>query len=285
MAGLRILVAEGNERTTRELHRKAYGATPGERYAEEIRALRPGTRVDIVCPSDGGASPAPGGYHGVAVTGSALNAYNDVPEVRRQVEFARYVFETGLPFFGSCWGLQIAAIAAGGAVERNPAGREVAYAREIYLTGEGTRHPMHRGRPPAFSAPAIHGDHIVHLPGSATVTASNAVSAIQAAEIFHAGGVFWGTQYHPEFSLEDIANVIFRYGQVLVEEGNFSSLDELEAYAGDILRLARDPGQTSIAWRYGISRDVMERSARMTEIANWLDFCEKGRQAGSRLNE
>ncbi|MFB2551900.1 type 1 glutamine amidotransferase [Ensifer soli] len=272
MAALRLLVVEGNAAAMRRLCRSLYGLTPGERYAEELRRLRADARVDIVAPADD-ATPAPlplAAYDGIAITGSALNAYHDVPEVRRQVEFARAVFAAGTPFFGSCWGLQIATVAAGGRVERNDRGREVAYARDIWLTPEGARHPMHAGRPPAFSAPAIHGDHVTVLPEAAIVTAANGVSPVQAAEIHYGGGLFWGTQYHPEYALTDIADVIARYGQVLVDEGNFETLDGLSAYVAELRRLAADPRLTAIAWRLGLGADILDPMVRLTEIGNWL---------------
>ena len=51
------------------------------------------------------------------------------------------------PAFGSCWGLQIAAVAAEGDVQRNPLGREVGIARRILPTDPGRSHPMLEGRP------------------------------------------------------------------------------------------------------------------------------------------
>jgi GMP synthase (glutamine-hydrolysing) len=53
-------------------------------------------------------------------------------------------FETGVSSFGSCWGLQIAAVACGGKVELNPKGREVGVGRKVMLSGEGRDHPMFR---------------------------------------------------------------------------------------------------------------------------------------------
>ncbi len=60
-------------------------------------------------------------------------------------------------------------------------------------------HPLLEGRPLAFDAPAIHLDAIAELPGQATVLASNEMAPVQAAEIRHEGGLFWGVQYHPDF--------------------------------------------------------------------------------------
>jgi GMP synthase (glutamine-hydrolysing) len=51
------------------------------------------------------------------------------------------------------------------------------------------------------------------------VLAANPVSGIQAAEIRHGGGVFWGVQYHPEFDLFELACILERMTGVLVAEG------------------------------------------------------------------
>ena len=56
-------------------------------------------------------------------------------------------------------------------------------------------------------------------PGDTTVLASNAYSDVQAAEIRHEGGVFWGVQYHPEFPLRQVASILGRMVPILVEEG------------------------------------------------------------------
>ena len=59
------------------------------------------------------------------------------------------------------------------------------------------------------------------------------MSEVQAAEIRLGRGTFWGAQYHPEYRLHDVAVVIRRYGQTLVEEGFFAHVIELERYADD----------------------------------------------------
>lgn len=55
-------------------------------------------------------------YDGIIWTGSLLSAYDDTPEINRQLEFANSIFQAGVPFYGSCFGMQITAVAAGGAV-------------------------------------------------------------------------------------------------------------------------------------------------------------------------
>jgi GMP synthase (glutamine-hydrolysing) len=196
---LRLLVIEGNTAAGRRRIAESAGATPAESYAAVLRGIVPDAIVDICMPADGDATvPQPlDSYDGVAITGSSLNIYQRDIASLRQIDFVREVFARGIPTFGSCWGLQLATVAAGGEVGLNPAGREVAFARKIALTSAGCDHPMHATRDVIFDAPAIHSDIVTRLPQGAIVTARNAMSEIQAAEIRVGRGVFWGVQLSP----------------------------------------------------------------------------------------
>ncbi len=166
--------------------------------------------------------------------------------------------------------MQVAATAAGGAVRLNPKGRELGIGRKITLTDVGRGHAMHRGRPLAFDAPTVHMDEVAVMPGEITVTATNAVTEVQAAEIRWQGGVFWGVQYHPEYTLQDIAWTLTRYNGRLVDEGFYSNAGELETHVAGLESLHRDPTQTGLAWRLGIDRDILDPAQRLAEIANWI---------------
>ena len=240
---LRLLVAEGNTLEARSRMAAQSGETPSEGYANALRSIVPDARLDLCFPADEDPKlPAPlDSYDGIAITGSALNLYKGETASLRQVDFARTVFALHVPLFGSCWGLQVATVAAGGQVARNPKGREVAFARKVTLTEAGRAHSLHKGRQIAFDAPAIHADEIVGLPPGTVVTASNAASKVQAAEIRHDGGVFWGVQYHPEYTLRDLAFVLRRYGQTLVDEGFFADLAALESLCGGFERASSGP--------------------------------------------
>jgi GMP synthase (glutamine-hydrolysing) len=274
---MKILVLEGNVAEVRDHNRLLTGKTPGEAYAAVLQSIRPTVRCDVRCPADRDDVNASvlQNYDGVVVTGSALNAYMDVVPVRRQVVLTKHIFQSGIPFFGSCWGLQIAVVAAGGEVTKNVQGREVGYARAIQLSDAGQNHPMHRGRAKVFDAPAVHSDHVTRLPENATITAFNAFSAVQAIEIRFGNGSFWGVQYHPEFSLKDIAATLRRYGSRLIEEeGSFQSLPELETYASRLDILEDSPDRRDIAWQYALGPDLLDPEKRQTEIINWLDHCD-----------
>jgi GMP synthase (glutamine-hydrolysing) len=270
---LRLLVAEGNSSTDRRAIAESAGQTPGESYAKVLRALTPDARIDICAPADedAGLSAPLEAYDGIAITGSALNIYKREAASLRQVDFVRQAFAVAVPIFGSCWGLQVATVAAGGEVGPNPRGREVAFARKIILTDAGRGHPLHEGRAPAFDAPAIHGDELIVLPENAIVTAWNAMSKAQAAEIQFDKGVFWGVQYHPEYDLRDIAATVLRYGTRLVDEGFFEDLAALRRYAADLRALASDPGRRDIAWRLGLGDDVLQAENRRCELTNWIE--------------
>ncbi len=271
---LRFLVVDGNTREGRERHRSTFGLAYCESYAAVIRDIEPSAICDYAMPADEGANlPDPAGlvsYDAVVLTGSALHAYHVEPAVTRQIELARAVYASRTPFFGSCWGIQIAAIAAGGEVRANPRGREVGFARNIAPSDAGRGHPLLQGRPGAWDAPAIHLDEVAIPPGDVTILASNAVSTIQAAEIRHDGGLFWGVQYHPEFSLREMAAILGRYGSILQDEGFFRDDAEQAAYVEDLRALHDDRARSDLSWRYAIGRDLLDDAVRTTEIRNFI---------------
>jgi GMP synthase (glutamine-hydrolysing) len=272
---LRFLVVEGNAREAREAHRLSYGQMPCESYAAVIQHIAPDALCDLAFPADEGANlPDPAGlqsYDGVVLTGSALNLYDGTPDITRQIDLMRAVYRSGTPSFGSCWGIQIGSAAAGGDVRRNPKGREIGFARRLTRTDAGRTHPMLEGRPAAFDAPAIHLDEVAVPPAGTVVLAENAVSAIQAAEIRCDGGTFWGVQYHPEFSLDELATILERRTAILVDEGFCDSTDDARGYVADLRALHAEPGRSGLAWRHGLDQEVLDPVRRTREIRNFIE--------------
>jgi GMP synthase (glutamine-hydrolysing) len=272
---LRFLVIEGNTRDARQAHKAAYGQMPCESYAAVLQDIEPEILCDVAFPADEGANlPDPAGlqsYDGIVLTGSALNLYDGTPQVTRQIDLMRAVYASGTPAFGSCWGIQIGAAAAGGDVQRNPQGREIGFARRITQTEAGRSHPMLAGRPAAYDAPAIHLDAVVVPPGDCTVLAANAMSAIQAAEIRADGGTFWGVQYHPEFSLKELATILERRFEILVAEGFCRSMEDAAGYTADLEALHDEPLRPDLAWRHGLDAEVLNFERRTREIRNFIE--------------
>lgn len=275
MPAPRLLVIEGNTAAGRARHHAAGGTVASDGYANLLRELVPGVVVDIAYPADSGANlpdqMSLEGYDGVAITGSSLHIYEGGPEVQRQLDLVRSLLGTGTPVFGSCWGLQLLTAAAGGSVRRNPKGREVGFGRAIRLTGAGREHPMYAGKADSFDAVAVHLDEVETLAPNTTVLALNAMAGVQAAEIRYEGTVAWGVQYHPEYSLKELAAIVRRTGMRLVEEGFFAAEQELLHYVSELVTLDREPSNKPLAWRHGVDGAVLDRSLRVKEVANWIE--------------
>ena len=189
------------------------------------------------------------------------------------------MLKSGTPAFGSCWGLQVLTVAAGCVVRKNPKGREIGFGRRITLTESGRKHPMYVGKPEVFNAPTVHLDEVETVAPGTTVLAANEVSDVQSAEIRVNGAVAWGVQYHPEYPLREIAAIVRRVGLRLIDEGLFQDTAEIASFAGDLMTLDRNPAEKRLAWRYGISRNVLDKKLRTGEVANWLEYQVKPTRA------
>jgi GMP synthase (glutamine-hydrolysing) len=271
----RILVIDGNEAATRARHVACGGTSSGEGYAATLKRLHPELQTDIVRPADEEPELPEGvslkDYQGAVITGSALNVYDRSPAVQRQIDLVKAVFDASVPTFGSCWGLQVGVTAAGGSVVRNPRGREFGIGRRITLTSAGRDHAMFQGKPDVFEAPTVHVDTVSSLPAHATPLAHNDMG-LQAAEIkLKNGATFWGVQYHPEYSLAEIAAMARRYGEVLIRDGLVKDQAELDTLAADLVSLNDQPGDARLAWRFGVGSSITDAGLRLAELRNWLE--------------
>ena len=236
--------------------------------------MKPGCAVELVRPSDEGALPLSrdeiARYDAVFITGSPIHVYEDSPAVDRQLAFMRAVFASGTPSFGSCAGLQVAVAAAGGTVRRMPERLEAGISRRITATAAGRDHPLLAGRPAAWDAPALHADEVERLPDQAILLAGNAVTPIQAAEIRHDRGIFWGVQYHPELSLAEIAAALRRESEALVKADLARSEREVDEQADLYDALDREPENRALQWRLGVDDELAIEERRRLEITNFL---------------
>ncbi|MGO4704955.1 type 1 glutamine amidotransferase [Microvirga sp. 2MCAF38] len=272
---LRFLVIEGNTLGARQAHKAAYGLMPSESYADVLQQVETDIVCDLAFPADEGTNlPDASGlesYDGIVLTGSHLNIYDATPNILRQIDLMRSVYASRTPSFGSCWGLQVAAVAAGGDVRKNPLGREIGFARRLTPTEAGRTHPLLSGRPASYDAPAIHLDIVTTTPGEAIVLSTNAVSQVQAAEITMSGGTFWGVQYHPEFSLGELAVILARRTEMLVGEGFCRNAEEAVSYIGDLQTLHAQPTRFDLSWRHGLDEEVLLPERRTREIRNFIE--------------
>jgi len=271
---LNILIAEGTPAVW-QAERAGFGLPSNfALLAAAVRLHRPDVRCSSLNIADGEALPLGitlSDFEGVMFPGSPLHIYDPDPCVTRQIDFARAAFAAGVPVWGSCWGLQLAVVALGGSVRRNPRGRELPIARAITITQAGQAHPLLASRPAVFDALCSHLDEIETLPPDSQALAANEVSAIQAIAVQTPGrGSFHGTQYHPEHTLAVSAALIQMRAAELVEEGFGTTPTEIVAIAADYRALNTEPTRRDLIWRYGIASEITDPIRRTTEIGNWL---------------
>lgn len=271
-AMLRLLIADGNDRDGRAKREAAVGQTTSQAFAAVVSDLAPEAACTLVNPADAAAGIDLTGFDGMVLTGSTLRLAEDSPAVRRQLDLMRAALEVGLPVFGSCWGMQVAAAIAGGEVGENPRGPEYGFARRLAAVGDGAAHPLLAGRGLAWDAPAIHLDAVIGAPSGARVLAANAVLDVQAIEIRYGRGLFWGTQYHPETDLDELAAMLRLSAEAVVSAGFAADHAAVEASAREVEGLAEDdcPARRQRAWRLGVGADVLEAGQRRREIGNYL---------------
>jgi GMP synthase (glutamine-hydrolysing) len=271
---LNILIAEGTPAVW-QTERARFGLSSNfSLFTAAVRLHHPAIRCTPLNIADGEALPfgtTLSDFDGVMFPGSPLHIYDPTTYVTRQIEFARAAFAAGVPVWGSCWGLQLATVALGGSVRRNPRGRELPIARAITVTEAGRAHPLLGSRPAVFDALCSHLDEIETLPPDSQVLAANEVSAIQAIFIqTRCRGSFHGTQYHPEHTLAVSAALIEMRAAELVEERFGTEPSEIVEIAADYRALDAEPTRRDLIWRYGIASEIIDPIRRTTEIGNWL---------------
>ncbi len=244
-------------------------------YVEMLKKHLPEAQHNIWLASDDPAPPeglGPEHYAGILWPGCNLTIYHhDDQRVTRQIEFARKSYEVGTPGFGTCWGIQMAAVGAGGVVSANPRGREMGLARKIHLTAEGLGHPMFEGKPTVFNGFTSHLDEITQLPAGGALLASNDFTHVQAMEVKHGKGIFWGLAYHPEYDLHEMARLITARAPKLLAERFFQNQEALRQYVEKLETLHQNPSRKDLRWELDIDDDVLSDQVRQVEFRNWID--------------
>ncbi len=202
--------------------------------------------------------------------GCNQTVYHDNAPVHAMVTAARAAYDAGVPQFGSCWGIQMAAFAAGGTVEAHPKGREMGLGRNIALTDAGRTHPMMKDKAPVFTHFVSHDDQVTQLPPGAVRLAGNDWSPVQAAVFKRGKGEFWAVQYHPEYDLHQLARLIVAREARLIKGGMFRDHADVLAYVDKLEALHADPGRTDLRWQLGIGDDLIVAANREREFGNWV---------------
>ncbi|MFC0677779.1 glutamine-hydrolyzing GMP synthase [Lysobacter korlensis] len=107
------------------------------------------------------------------------------------------VFDSGLPIFGICYGMQTLAAQLGGATEAADA-REFGHAQVELIAQDSLLDGLkdHPGSPPKLDVWMSHGDHVAKAPPGFTVTART--DRIPVAAMANEAKRWYGVQFHPE---------------------------------------------------------------------------------------
>lgn len=274
---LSICILNAYPKASRDNFDRSNVGHPHDMYRDFLSQYVPRAKVDILFVADEEV-PLPtreeiSRYDGCIWTGSDLTIYHtDDPRVARQIELAQLIYEVGVPSYGSCWALQMAVVAAGGEVRKNPKGREWGIARSIRLTEEGKKSPFLAGKPHQYDGFIMHLDEVTRLPAGATLLATNEHTHVQAVEVKHGNGVFWATQYHPEYNLYEMARLIAARAEALVNEGFFSTIEAVAEYADKMRALHENPASQALRRELQIGDDIIDPRIRQQEMRNWIDY-------------
>lgn len=260
---LRILIVESN---TPEMVRHFITTgthTSAACFERAFAAIANHIRVEVINPYADNFSLASVSFQhfdGIIFAGSNVLWSVDAPQAAPLRQTMEGALKAEKPVFGSCNGLQLAALVLGGENSSAPDGIETGLARDITLSPLGAWHPLHHGRTQTFAAPCIHRDHVSTLPADAIVTAGNAHSGVQAM-VYEQGNIrFWGTQYHPEYTLNEIIESVSEV------QGLFYSDP---AKVAD-LQLALQNPTGHCARRLGAHGDDLQPQVLRTELVNWV---------------
>lgn len=166
-------------------------------FGEWFRAA--GLEYDVVHANRGEPQPdSLGAYAGLVVMGGAMGANDDstcpwLTQTKRLI--ATTVADDGW-FLGICLGHQLAAVALGGEVRRNPRGRATGLT-PVRRTADGHTDLLLSATDDVVLAVQWNNDIVTRLPEGAVALATAPDGTMQATRYAeHA----WGVQFHPEVS-------------------------------------------------------------------------------------
>ena len=191
-----------------------------------------GVRLVVSRPYAGDVLPDDLGDHtGLLVLGGAMDSWDDAgsPWLPQTRELVRRAEGEGRPVLGICLGHQVATLALGGDVGRNPAGSTVAVL-PVSWGPEAAHDPLFGKACEATHAVHWNNDVVLRLPKGGQVLATSPDGAVQAARI---GRHVWGVQFHPEAHAAILESWVAGYGTDHEERGA-----DLERYLADARRWA-----------------------------------------------
>jgi len=172
--------------------------------------------------------------HGVIISGSPRDAWDNTPTNESLLIFLRSCLLHRIPVLGVCYGHQMLARFLNGNVQRHPEGLQLLNA-EIELTTAGRACPLFKKMKSKFNAISGHADYVVETPPHCTRLAGSELTEVQA---FQFQNLFYGVQFHPEFTAEIIRFLWTPRIDSWKDKVSFDLAERLEKF--------KDPGPTRL---------------------------------------
>ncbi len=187
-------------------------------------------------------------YDAVIIGGSGEYSTLDeeVLEINEKLKkIIRWCYNMNFPYFGTCYGGQLAALALGGEVILDEKHQETG-SYEVYLTpGAGEDH-LFKFLPEKFWAQIGHKDTIVKLPKDATLLAYTKKCPVHAFTF--PGKKFYATQFHAELDKSDLIKRVNYYKDYVKDKDEFNQ----------VIREAKDSPEVSALPRLFIDEIVLK---------------------------
>jgi len=267
---MNILIVDGNEKNASNKYIQIGMPTQYDIYYNVLKKLDKDCKITTIHPACK-KDYIPKGlnlddFHGIVWTGSLLNIYDYGAPIERQIELAKELFDKKNNIFGSCWGLQVLATAAGGIVKKNPKGLEAVIANDITLNDNGINHPMYRNKAKKFNSFCWHYDELSSLPGDTLILSSNQMSDVQSISFSRNNSHVWAVQYHPEFNAKWISGLMKQRRSLLLDEEIYESnqFDNLYSYLSNTKKFNHLKNELEV------SETIINEKIHTLEISNWL---------------
>ena len=260
MSVLKLLIVEGNTKEENFNFNRAGCAPQSENFKQHVKMFEPNCEINIVEPGDDSAISkiitSLKKYDGIILTGSTLRIDDGSNEVKKHVDFAKICFKHETKIFAACWGLQIAATAAGGKCRVAPRGPHDGIAYDIELTDEGKKHKLYSSKPHKFTTPAFNYDEVEIPPNNAVVLASNKINKFEALHFTVGNSEIWGLQYHPEIPYDYMIKLIKHRSKKLIDNKSFKNENEINQHISLIEK----------------AKVQLKDDNRLLELKNWLNY-------------
>ena len=133
----KLLIVEGNKKNDNQRLLDFGIETHAESLKNTISNYTNHLEFDVINPSSENIADTVNSidkYSGLIWGGGSMHVYDDLPEIRRQLDLMKICFKKIKKIFALCWGMQVAVVAAGGQVKKCSKGTYIEISKDIELT-------------------------------------------------------------------------------------------------------------------------------------------------------